>query len=218
VIAEWESLLQKSGFAYKRLAFSEKALFKYIGSIQQQIWEQAVVNDGKKILINVCISISDPFREEEASYIPILAYRLATDGVVLPKSDTGVGRFWKKEESLEAKNSLINYALPWFEENSTLERLIDLVTNDVVVSPVYDKNKPNKIWQIRDFFMSNNKKQNECEVIVPIMNHLLLSLLYYHSGNNVLSCEHANEWMKHCKSRPGEPERTLRQLKEMGCS
>lgn len=123
MINEWKDELQKYGFIYKRYNSQEKALERYDGVFQQQIWEQRVEHNGSKILINTFISIEDPFREEtEFRYVPVLAYRLAGDRVVLPRSDTGVGKFWQSDEKDEALASLIKYALPWFQEYRSLEK------------------------------------------------------------------------------------------------
>jgi hypothetical protein len=221
MIKDWKYELEKHGFSYRKWNSQEKALVKYVGSIEQQIWEQRIQHDGKKILINTAISVADRFREEQEYFLPILAFRLDADGVVLPRSDKSVGKFWKYEESNDALNALCSFALPWFEEYSLLEKLIEYVANDVVVWPVSDKNRPNCTWFFKELFLSKfRKKPKEFETRVPPINHLKLSLLYYHSRQMSQACGHAREWLKHVQkggAMPGEPERTFRQLNEMGC-
>lgn len=221
MIDKWKAKLGTYGFNYKKWSSSEKAFVRYVGSIQQQIWEQRVINEGPRILINTCISIVDSFKLEQGinNVLPILAYRLTDNEVVLPKSDASVGKYWKIEESNEAFDSLVKYALPWFEENSTLDKLIDYVANDVVVRPKFKQDVIQNTSFIKNLFLSKHtKKHEESEIIVSPINQLKLSLLYYHADNIQLACEHAREWLKYGKNRTGEPDRTLRQLKEMGCS
>jgi hypothetical protein len=223
VIKDWEDELVEYGFSYKKWSSSETGLVRYIGNIQQQIWDQRVEHNGRKFFINTFISVEDNLLpEQQFRYVPVLGYRLADDGVVLPRSDTGVGRHWKKEETKEALSTLIKYALPWFEEYSSPDKLIEYVTNDVVVRPVSDKTKTNSIWFFKSLFLAKSQKTpNEAETLIRPINHRILSLLYWHTGETDKACEHAKEYLKFVKKGgawPGEPDRTIRQLREMGCS
>ena len=144
--------------------------------------------------------------------MPVLSYRLATDGVVIPRSDTGVGRLWEKEEGSEAINGLKKYALPWFDEYSSLDRLIEYIINGGGNMPSKEKGKR----ALKEQIMFWKKEQKPKDPLSP-NDQLRLSLLFYHKGNLEKSCEHAKNWLKYCRVSPDEPGRTLRQLKEMGC-
>ena len=71
MIREWQGELEKYGFIYTRWSSSEKAFVRYVGKIQQQIWEQTVVDEGKKVAINTGVLIFDPFKAENSfNYLP----------------------------------------------------------------------------------------------------------------------------------------------------
>lgn len=219
MISKWENVLEKYGFIYRKLARAERAFVKNIGNIQQQIWEQSVFSDGKKILVNTSVAVADPFSSEGGNfgYLPVLMCRLAADGVVIPRSDTGVGKSWKKEESFEALDALVKYAVPWFEENDSPEKLIrNIINSESVVAS--EETKPTRRLLREIFSPKPEKKREEVEKQFSPINKFRLSLLYYHMGNVEKSCEFAQQWLKHCKVREGEPERTIRQLKELGCT
>lgn len=218
MISKWETELKKHGYTYKKYSSSEKAYVKYINNfIEHQIWEDRITQMRNKIVINTNISVRDPFVDEEShDYHVVIGGRLSDDGVVIPRSDTGVGRFWDKEEGTVALDALLRYALPWFEANNSIERLIEHVNNDVVVWPVSNKSK--SCSSIKELLLSVfQNKQPKVEMRVKPISHLKLSLLYYHIGRIDSACMNAKMWVKHCSNLPGEPDRTLRQLKEMGC-
>lgn len=214
MISKWDTNLEVYGFAYKKWSSSEKAYVKYVGNIELQIWEQSIRQRPGEIFINTYISIADPFSTGHG-YLVVLNGRLATNGIVIPRSDTGVGRFWKDEEASEALGLLLKVALPWFEENSSLDKLIAHVTNDVVIRP---RSTGNKSWFFRDLVLAKLLNKKNVEIKTPPISYLKLSLLFYHAGINDLACLNAKEWLKTCDNLPNEPDRTLRQLREMGCS
>jgi hypothetical protein len=220
LIDQWKTELHKYGFEYKKWSSSEKAFVKHVDNFEQQIWQESVRKKPHEIFLNAYISIKDPFRGEY-DFRVVLNGRVAINEIIIPRSDTGVGRLWKKEESTEALELLVNVALPWFDENSRLEKLIDYVTNDVVIKPISSEQTPSSTGFFKDLSLFRfQNKQDDVEIITRPNNRLLLSLLHYHAGNLKVACEQAMEWLKYVQSHPtpGEPDRTLRQLKGMGCS
>lgn len=220
MISEWKAELEKHGFIYKTWSPRERAYVKYIDNVlEHQIWEDRTRQDKGKRVINTFISVHDPFVDKEThGFHVVLGGRLADDRVVIPRSDTGVGRSWGKEEGTEALHTLLNYGLPWLDVNSSLETLIQHLENDVVVRPTNDKNSTQCTWLFSHLF---RKRQQQAEVKIRPINRLLLSLLYYHSGDTGQACEHAKEWLIFVQRggmNPGEPDRTFRQLEKMGCT
>lgn len=214
MISTWKAELQDHGFEYKKWSPSEKAYVKHIGNVELQIWEQSVRQRPGDIFINTYISIADPFSTGH-KYLVVLNGRLATNGIVIPRSDTGVGRFWKGEEAAEALGLLRKLALPWFEENSSLDKLIAHVTNDVVIKP---RSTGKQSWIFSELVLSKLLHRKNVEIKTPPISYLKLSLLFYHAGKIDLACLNAKEWLKTCGNLPNEPDRTLRQLIGMGCS
>lgn len=214
MINKWQKDLAAYGYSYNKKQKSDKAYVKYNGNIKQQIWEDRIPNRG--LVINTFILIRDPFYVEPTfEYVVVICGRLTINGIVVEKC----GGFWNDSDDTVAFASLEKHALPWFEENCLLEKLIEYVTNDVVISPVLHKKKPSGISFIKELFGSKiAEKQDEVEIKIRPINRLKLSLLHYHNGNIELACEHALEWLKYVRNMPGEPERTHRQLKEMGCA
>lgn len=212
MISKWKKEMSVYGYEYKSVGSAGGFFVKHIGSIRHHIWEDHIPNRG--FVVNTFISIKDPFCVNSSfEYVVVIPGRLTTHGIVM---DEG-GGFFTKDATEEVFDLLIKYAFPWYEDKSTIEELIKYVDADVVRHE--SDNMKFTISSVikKHFFSKTSKEINEDKVRIKPISKLKLSLLHYHEGNFDLACEYARQWLRHVRNMPGEPERTIRQLKEMGC-
>ena len=128
--------------------------------------------------------------------------------------------WWESNEVEQAASSLLAYAVSWLEDRGDIARLIALFESGIAArQSVEEMDRGQDRNEITDSILKNMFPSGLSPAF-PFEYHRWLSLLYFHRGPDTKAdaCIHAREYGKYVHHIEGlEPERTLRQLAEMGC-
>lgn len=223
MIEKWKDELEKKSFIFKKWSAREISFLRYQRFFRQHIWDETRNSEGGTC-VNTFINIKDPFCDDPIyEHVVLLGGRLSIDRVVLPELGQGSCKFWAEKEKANAFVALLKYGLPWLEENSNAQKLIDRFEKGLREGVSWEDSKESHglLTRFAEYFLFRHGKRPDNRSRRPPIYHHYLTLLYYHIGNKDMACAHANEWLKYCQKPgvppPGEPARTIRQLSNMGC-
>lgn len=225
MIEKWRKELETLGFVFKKWPGGGRTFIRDQGFLRQHIWDESWrLEKGKRV--NTYISIKDPFHDDPDKHAVLLGGFLDEKKVVLTELGQGAGRFWTKEEHPQALTALLQYGIPWLEENTNAEKLIELFERGLREGVAWEEPKPSGLttrlvtW-LAERTIFRHGRQTQKIIRRPPIYHNFLTLLYYHVGNKDMSCTHAKEWYEFCY-RPNTPysedvEWVLRLMSNLGC-
>jgi hypothetical protein len=188
----WASALKPLGFQKRGNLFVRSR-----DGVEQSIFTKRKLHE-ELFQIWVTVGVIDPYAEDQAQYL-FFGYICRSGIHFLEYADA----WWPKTELSAAIGAVTTYGANWLDSHYEPE---------VLVRDVEACLAANQGWH--QFF----EKRPEA---VPAEKTLFYfaSLLHMRLGDRVLSCQRARQWYEHMKgvSWGREPERTLRQMKDLGC-
>ena len=214
ILKAWRSALEDTGFHLKgSSAISQLGILEHSISLQRS--QRAAPG---KIRINLYVSIRDSFLDPPDSIL-CLHGRVARNKVGFNDAES----FWEEEDLINnGLEALLNYGLEWFDvfgKNAEvlagwLEKAIDERTS------VSDLIEPSRSAHPEIEALITADRHNRTHT-APVDYQLFLSLLKLEQGQTDSACRHAEAYLNSLErsgaSFSNEPERTLRQLRKMGC-
>lgn len=211
----WNPQIKDCGFRLKGgEAFREVGILKQSVSLQRS---QRVAPG--KIRINLYISLRDDFLDP-VNFVLCLHGRVTKGRVSLNDDES----FWEEEQII--RNGLpafLRHGLSWFDEFGR---------NSEVLSKWLEKAVAEKT-SVKGLIEPEGAAHPEIEAMIapylqdtvksaPMDYKLFLSLLKFEQGQRESACRYAHEYLENLRSLKTtfskEPERTLNQLRKMGCS
>lgn len=181
---------------------------------------QFIPHDSNKNLyiIRLSLGYSDIFADIESGmsdFFILLGY-LHENAIIM--DDFRIIEKWWDPSEQRSLDLFLSLGLDWFKEYSNADRLADYYENEWIQA------KKKLISQLRPKILVDKYifKQNYSTMIAtPPIHDYYLSLLFYEQGSVEKACHYANKWLDFVTNKakiPDEPERTLRQIRLMGCN
>jgi hypothetical protein len=211
MIERWKRELTRYGFGPK--PGNRRTLVRVKIPFEQAIFEGSHKFDKASRAIHLGISIQDRYLSDPTQTlgVALLAY-LRPEGVAI--AEHGATEFWPGSEEA-ALETLRQYGLPWLDQYSDAHRLITYFEGNRRTG-IPKPEPPTGLTP------EERRIREEVRVITPPVrrppiSNYFLALLYDAIGDREQACKSAEAWLGKCRGIEGEPDRTLRQLAQMGC-